>query len=213
LKGSSNTKENRESLSKIVVEEKPIAFQGQARGAETKSSPNIRPPIVPPSTISHLAKSNNVQGDFASKGASLSKLNFSTSPACAKCKLTILNPREGGQFIGIPGIDENATPQIYHPECFKCAICDKPLNEPKKSHVTFVKCDAGPCHAQVNGQNSRKDITDFESPIVRSCEECCLQNSRYQACSEFSFECSRCSSTHNSCDNACDTRRLDASAF
>jgi len=152
LKGSSHTKGNRESLSKVFVEGKSISSQGQARSGETKAPSNVRSSMVSSSMMSHLAKSNNTQGDFTSKGASVSKLNLSTSPSCAKCKLTILNPREGGQFIGIPGMDENSTPQTYHPECFKCAICDKPLNEPKKSQVTFVKCDAGPCHAQVSGQ-------------------------------------------------------------
>jgi hypothetical protein len=145
LKGSSHT---RESLSKGFVEDK-LAFQGQAKGGETKVFSNVRPSMVPPS--SHLAKSIHTKGDSTSKRASLSN---SMSHSCANCKLPILNPREGGQFIGIPGADENATPQTFHPECFKCAICDKPLNEPKKSQVTFVKCDAGPCHAQVSGQDS-----------------------------------------------------------
>lgn len=145
LKGSSRT---RESLSKDFIEDK-LAFQGQAKGDETKAPANVRPSMIPPS--SHLAKSIHTQGDSISKRASLSN---SMSHSCANCKLPILNPREGGQFIGIPGADENATPQTYHPECFKCAICDKPLNEPKKSQVTFVKCDAGPCHAQVSGQDS-----------------------------------------------------------
>ena len=145
FKDSSHTQGDSESLSKDFVEDK-LAFQD---GGETKASPNVRPSIVPPS--SHLAKSNNTQGESASKRASLSN---SMSLSCAKCRLTILNPREGGQFISIPGADENVTPQTYHPECFKCAICDKPLNELKKSQVSFVKCDAGPCHPQVSDQNS-----------------------------------------------------------
>ena len=140
FKDSRHTQRNSGSLSKGFVEDKS-AFQADG---ENKASPNIRQSMVPPS--SHLVKSNH--GDSASKRASLSN---STSLLCAKCKLPILNPREGGQFIGIPGADENATPQTYHPECFKCAICDKPLNELKRSQVTFVKCDAGPCHAQVSG--------------------------------------------------------------
>jgi len=128
---------------KVFVEDNPT-FQGQS---ETKASPNIRPSTVSSSMRSHLAKSINTQGDL---GASSSKLHLSTSPSCEKCKLAVLNPREGGQFISIPGIDENASPQIYHPECFKCAICHKPLNEPRKNQVTFVNCDNGPCHAQVS---------------------------------------------------------------
>jgi hypothetical protein len=146
--GDVNTKEfshtPRNSESKGFVEDKPT-FQG---GGETKASPKIRPSMLPPS--SHLAKFNNAQGSPGSKRTSLSN---STALSCAKCNLLILNPREDGQFISIPGADENATPQIYHPECFKCAICDKPLNELKKSQVTFVKCDAGPCHPQVSSQN------------------------------------------------------------
>lgn len=181
LKGSSNTRES------LV--------------GETKASSNVRPSMVPPS--SHLAKSIHTRGDSTSRKVSLSN---STSHSCANCKLPILNPREGGQFIGVPGADENATPLTYHPECFKCAICDKPLNEPKKTQVTFVKCDAGPCHAQVSGQDSiisiTKDTTDFANLTVRSCKKhCCLQNGQSQACSG----CSRYSSTHNSCENSCET--------
>ena len=176
LKGSSHT---RESLSKSFVGDK-LAFQGQTKGGETKASSNVRPSIVPPS---HLAKSIRTQGDPTSKRASLSN---ATSHSCANCKLHILNPREGGQFISIPGADENATPQTYHPECFKCSICNKPLNEPKKSQVTFVKCDAGPCHAHVSDQDSitGNDTTDFVNITVCSCEKhCCLQNGQSQACS------------------------------
>ena len=200
------TQGNSESLS---VQDKP-ASSGQARCGEPKGSPNVRPSMISSSMTSHLAESNNTQGDFSAKGASLSKLNLPGSPSCAKCKLTILNPREGGQFISIPGIDENATPQTYHPDCFKCAICDKSLNESKRSQVTFVKCDTGPCHAQVSGQNSmtRKNVTDFESPIVRSCEECCiLQNGR----SQDGCECS--SSGYSSAHNACETSRIDVPTF
>ena len=158
FKDSRHTQGNSESLSKGFIEDRP-AFQGQARGG-TKASPNVQPSMVSPS--SHLANSNNTQGDSTSKRASLSN---STSLLCAKCELPILSPREGGQFISIPGVDENASPQTYHPECFKCTICDKPLNELKKSQVTFVKCDAGPCHAQVSGQHSitKKHIPDLKS--------------------------------------------------
>jgi hypothetical protein len=190
LKGSSHT---RESLPKNFVGDK-LAFQGQAKGGETKASSMVSP-------SSHVAKSIRTQGDSTSKRTSLSN---STSHSCAKCKLPILNPREGGQFIGIPSADENATPQTYHPECFKCAICDRPLNEPKRSQVTFVKCDAGPCHPHVSGQDSttRKKNTDFANITVCSCEKhCCLQNGQSQAC----FGCNRYSSTHNSHKNSCKT--------
>ena len=168
LRSSSHT---RESLSKRFVGDK-LTIQGQAKGDEIKTSSNVRPSTVSPS--SHLAKSIRTQGDSTPKRASLSN---STSYSCAKCKLPILNPREGGQFIGIPGADENATPQTFHPECFKCAICDKPLNEPKKSQVTFVKCDAGPCHPQVSGQDSiiKRMPLILRNITVCSCEKhCCL---------------------------------------
>ena len=159
LKGSSHT---RESLSKSFVGDK-LAFQDKAKGGETKASSNVRPLMGPPS--SHLSKSIRTQGDSIPKRGSSSN---STSHSCARCKLPILNPREGGQFIGIPGADENATPQTYHPECFKCAICDKPLNEPKKSQITFVKCDAGPCHAQVSGQN----LITRKTPLILQIKQC-----------------------------------------
>jgi hypothetical protein len=78
-------------------------------------------------------------------------MNITSSSNCVKCSKPILNSREGGQFVTIPGLDENDVPQVYHTDCFKCAICSKPFNETKKGpgQVSFVKCEAGPTHVQV----------------------------------------------------------------
>ncbi|KAF8167966.1 hypothetical protein B0H34DRAFT_683802 [Crassisporium funariophilum] len=100
-----------------------------------------------PKATSNQIKSCNAQANLTTGISSLSH-NVPLSTRCAKCNTKILNPREGGQFVTVPGVDENSSPQMYHPDCFKCAICDRSLNEAKKGQVAFVKCDAGPCHVQ-----------------------------------------------------------------
>ncbi|KAF8912798.1 hypothetical protein CPB84DRAFT_1671124 [Gymnopilus junonius] len=91
-------------------------------------------------------KSNSVS---SSPGlfSSLSGLSLSAT-SCGKCTKPIPNSCEGGQFITVPGTDENAMPQLYHAECFKCATCDKSFSDAKKGQVSFVRTDAGPCHPQ-----------------------------------------------------------------
>ncbi|KAF8973896.1 hypothetical protein BDZ97DRAFT_1912347 [Flammula alnicola] len=96
-----------------------------------------------------------------------------TSAPCGKCGKAILNSREAGQFVTIPGADENAVPQIYHTECFKCALCDKAFNDPKKGSVSFVKYDGRPCHVQcapsetfvIQKSNDIKSMPDWAPTI------------------------------------------------
>ena len=71
------------------------------------------------------------------------------SSLCDRCGKAILNARDGGQFITIPGADENAVPQVYHLECFKCAFCDKTFSDSKKGPTSFIVSSRGPCHIQV----------------------------------------------------------------
>ena len=80
-------------------------------------------------------------------------MNIEAASLCGKCSKPILNSREGGQFVTVPGSDENHVPQVYHTDCFKCAVCCRPFSETKKGlgQVAFVKCEAGPAHVQVKG--------------------------------------------------------------
>lgn len=95
-----------------------------------------------------MLKSENISHSSVKEIRSPSLAITSTS-LCSKCSSPILNVREGGQYVTIPGVDENDVPHIYHPECFKCAVCDKPFNDTKKGSTSFVRNDLGPCHIQV----------------------------------------------------------------
>ncbi|CAA7266571.1 unnamed protein product [Cyclocybe aegerita] len=77
-----------------------------------------------------------------------SPVTVSASSTCGRCSKPILNPRQGGQFVTIPGADENTVPQLYHSDCFKCSVCDKGFNDAKKGQVSFVQGPNGPCHPQ-----------------------------------------------------------------
>ncbi|KDR85129.1 hypothetical protein GALMADRAFT_324195 [Galerina marginata CBS 339.88] len=97
-----------------------------------------------------MSKSYNSHNSSISQAVATSfpGLPVTTMSICGRCARPILNPREGGQFISVPGADENAVPQVYHPECFKCAVCDKSLSDIKRGQLSFLKSDAGPCHTQ-----------------------------------------------------------------
>ena len=69
---------------------------------------------------------------------------------CNKCEQPILTTRQGGQFATIPGNDENDTPKLYHNDCFKCPVCEKPINDSKKGQASFVLASIGPCHTHVS---------------------------------------------------------------
>ena len=69
--------------------------------------------------------------------------------SCMKCQQPVLNLRQGGQFVTIPGNDENDSPKLFHNDCLKCSICEKPLSDSKKGQASFVLASVGPCHTQV----------------------------------------------------------------
>jgi len=71
-------------------------------------------------------------------------------PLCYKCERPILTTRQGGQFVTIPGIEENDTPKLYHNDCFKCSVCDIPINDSNKEQASFVVASIGPCHVHVS---------------------------------------------------------------
>jgi hypothetical protein len=101
-----------------------------------------------------MAESSKSQNNLFDSSISTDIVNTSsdsvtTSPLCDKCGQTILRTREGGQFVTIPGADENSVPKVYHSDCFTCAICDKAFNDSRKGPASFIASRVGPCHTQV----------------------------------------------------------------
>jgi hypothetical protein len=106
------------------------------------------------STSLSSSKPSTPQQIASNIGSTRSSMNIETASLCGKCSKPILNSREGGQFVTIPGSDENDVPQVYHTDCFKCAVCCRSFSETKKGlgQVSFVKCEAGPAHVQVKAK-------------------------------------------------------------
>ncbi|PPQ89390.1 hypothetical protein CVT25_002208, partial [Psilocybe cyanescens] len=105
---------------------------------------------IPPTESQMVKESNNSAGSLSAVAVPKSPgMTVTVTSVCGKCSRPVLNPREGGQFVTIPGADENDAPHMYHTECFRCAVCEKPFNDAKKGQVSFIKSDAGPCHTQV----------------------------------------------------------------
>ena len=99
-------------------------------------------------TSSNLSsKTSNVQDPFAHPDPSpLAKIK----PICNMCEQPILNARQGGQFVTIPGTDENDSPKLYHNDCFKCSVCERPISDSRKGQASFALSSVGPCHIHVS---------------------------------------------------------------
>lgn len=89
-----------------------------------------------------------------------------TGSVCNKCQQAILNSRQGGHFVTIPGLDENDSPKLYHSDCFKCTVCEKPVGDAKKGQASFVLASVGPCHLQVRLSFTFKPIERHKSMFI-----------------------------------------------
>lgn len=97
-----------------------------------------------PKSINKATDLSNATGIASTQLDTVTNLSF-----CDKCGKAILNARDSGQFVIIPGADENTVPQVYHSECFRCGICDKSFNDSRKGPASFIVSNRGPCHIQV----------------------------------------------------------------
>ena len=99
-----------------------------------------------------------------------SPLTLKTS-SCTKCQQPVLNLRQGGQFVTIPGNDENDSPKLFHNDCLKCSVCEKLLSDSKKGQASFVLASVGPCHTQVRlyCRAMLQNVTLLHFFVVRSC--------------------------------------------
>jgi hypothetical protein len=70
----------------------------------------------------------------------------------------VLNLRQAGQFVTIPGTDENDRPKRHHKDCFKCSVCEKPINDSRKGQSSFVLVSGGP---------QRRNRQDLAHSVVR----------------------------------------------
>lgn len=71
------------------------------------------------------------------------------SSNCAKCAGALFAVREGGKFVTVPDA-ENGKSKRYHPECFRCVVCEGLFREGGKGQAVFVKASGGPCHVEVS---------------------------------------------------------------
>lgn len=93
------------------------------------------------------SKTSNMQDPFTHSDPSPST---KIKSICNKCEQPILNARQGGQFVTIPGTDENDSPKLYHNDCFKCSVCERPINDSRKGQASFALPSVGPCHIHVS---------------------------------------------------------------
>lgn len=110
------------------------------------------PPGNPHSLTVSASKLINTNGDSSTTVngvANQTHESVNASSLCNRCGKAILNAREGGHFVTIPGVDENVVPQTFHSECFKCTVCDKVFNDSRKGSAPFIITHRGPCHIQV----------------------------------------------------------------
>ncbi|KAG1757430.1 hypothetical protein EDB19DRAFT_1891191 [Suillus lakei] len=71
---------------------------------------------------------------------------------CAKCGGSLSTSRAVGQFVTVPEAGAAGPPKTYHPECFRCVMCDGPFKVSGIGQAVFTRGEGGACHVEGSGQ-------------------------------------------------------------
>ncbi|KAG0709002.1 hypothetical protein DFH29DRAFT_890083 [Suillus ampliporus] len=67
---------------------------------------------------------------------------------CAKCGGSLSTSRAAGRFVTVPEANAAGPPKTYHPECFRCVICDGPFKVSGIGQAVFARGEGGACHVE-----------------------------------------------------------------
>ncbi|KAG1755145.1 uncharacterized protein EDB91DRAFT_1277328 [Suillus paluster] len=73
---------------------------------------------------------------------------------CAKCGGSLSTSRAAGRFVTVPDANAIGPPKTYHPECFRCVMCDGPFKVSGIGQAVFARGEGGACHVEVNFSTS-----------------------------------------------------------
>ncbi|KAG1885761.1 hypothetical protein F4604DRAFT_1878383 [Suillus subluteus] len=84
----------------------------------------------------------------ASKRLSISATTLIPDSLCAKCGGSLSTSRTAGQFVTVPDANTTGPPKTYHPECFRCVMCDGPFKVSGIGQAVFTRGEGGAYHVE-----------------------------------------------------------------
>lgn len=134
----------------------PMPFSPPARHADVFSNGSTLYSLDKPSdTIKSEHDTQEVDATPTPKPAKQAFNRFSTSATilasdslCAKCGGSLSTSRTAGQFVSVPDANITGPPKTYHPECFRCVICDGPFKVSGIGQAVFTRGEGGACHVE-----------------------------------------------------------------
>ena len=81
---------------------------------------------------------------------SIPAATLSPDSLCAKCGGSLFASRATGRFVTVPEPSGTGPPKTYHPECFRCVMCDGPFKESGTGQAVFTRGEGGACHLEVS---------------------------------------------------------------
>ncbi|KAF9240905.1 hypothetical protein BU15DRAFT_87475 [Melanogaster broomeanus] len=95
---------------------------------------------------------------------SIPAATLSPGSLCAKCGGSLFVTGGSGRFVTVPELRATGPPKTYHPECFRCVMCDGPFKETSSGQAVFVRGEGGACHIEC----APLEGTQFRSTAVSS---------------------------------------------
>ncbi|OAX44751.1 hypothetical protein K503DRAFT_728370 [Rhizopogon vinicolor AM-OR11-026] len=79
---------------------------------------------------------------------SIPAATLSPDSLCAKCGGSLFASRATGRFVTVPEPSATGPPKTYHPECFRCVMCDGPFKESGTGQAVFTRGEGGAYHVE-----------------------------------------------------------------
>jgi hypothetical protein len=136
----------------------PLPFSPPARHVEIfGNSSTLYLPDKPSDSDESEHDTREVNSTPTPKSAKHAHNRFSISATiltpdslCAKCGGSLSTSRTAGQFVTVPDANTTGPPKTYHPECFRCVMCDGPFKVSGIGQAVFARGEGGACHVEVS---------------------------------------------------------------
>lgn len=155
----------------------------------TQSSGPSSPPVLSPRVLAREDLASNLREHTPLKAVALERpalgaatpkprdslskssipiATLSTGSLCAKCGGSLFAAGGSGRFVTVPELSASGPPKTYHPECFRCVLCDGPFRETANGQAIFVRGEGGACHIEVSQVMLDSRLTTPHSNINQS---------------------------------------------